>query len=199
MTTTPNKPAPTKRALARAQKEKVANPFLDGELYARMRDYTERDAAIIKELKAIAARGAGRVAPDPRHAPSLQAIRPLVKKGISLADMFSRIAAGVEKGLWEPWLGAFGFELQSVNYTGSPRNACIAVDLGATSKAAPAFAKLGIFNWRSLVAEDCAELHTEKATETSPFKVVAVYRLDAPHGAAVRQSTAVGGSESESE
>ena len=29
-------------------------------------------------------------------------------------------------------------------------------------------------------AEDCTELHTEKATETSAFKVVAVYRLDAP-------------------
>jgi hypothetical protein len=180
MTTTPNKPAPTKRALARAQKEKVANPFLDGELYARMRDYTERDAAIIKELKAIAARGAGRQAPDPRQAPSLEALRPVVKKGVSLADMFARIAAGVEKGLWAPWLGAFGFELQSVNYTGTPRNACIAVDLAAGSKAAPLFAKLGVYNWRSLVAEDCAELHTEKATETSAFKVVAVFRLDAP-------------------
>ena len=178
--TTQSKPAPTKRALARSQKEKVANPFLDGELYARMRDYTERDAAIIKELKAIAARGAGKLSPDPRHASSLAAIRPLVKKGISLAEMFSRIAAGVEKGLWEPWLDAFGFELRSVNYTGTPRNACIAVDLGAASKAGPAFAKLGVFNWRSLVAEDCAELHTEKATETSAFKVVAIYRLDAP-------------------
>ena len=183
--TTPNKPAPTKRALARAQKEKVANPFLDGELYARMRDYTERDAAIIKELKAIAARGAGKLSPDPRHAPSLRAIRPLVKKGISLAEMFSRITAGTEKALWEPWLGAFGFELLSVNYTGTPRNALIAVDLGATSKAAPIFSKLGVYNWRSLVAEDCTELHTEKATETSAFKVVAVYRLDAP----VKQAT----------
>jgi hypothetical protein len=178
--TTPNNPAPTKRALARAQKEKTPNPFLDGELYARMRDYTERDAAIIKELKAIGARGAGKLSPDPRMAPSLAAIRPLVKKGLPFYEMLSRITAGVEKGLWEPWLDAFGFELKSVNYTGSPRNACIAVDLGATSKAAPAFAKLGIFNWRSLVAEDCAELHTEKATETSAFKVVAIYRLDAP-------------------
>jgi hypothetical protein len=187
--TTPNKPAPTKRALARAaQREKVANPFLDGELYARMRDYTERDAAIIKELKAIAARGAGKMSPDPRYAPSLDAIRPLVKKGVSLADMFSRIAAGVEKGLWEPWLDAFGLTLQSVNYTGTPRNACIAVDLGAASKAAPLFSKLGVYNWRSLVAEDCAELHTEKATETSAFKVVAVYRLDAPTGQAAAPS-----------
>jgi hypothetical protein len=184
--TTSNKPAPTKRALARAQKEKTANPFLDAELYARMRDYTERDAAIIKELKAIAERGAGKVAPDPRHAPSLAAIRPLVKKGISLAEMFDRITAGTEKGLWEPWLGAFGFELRTVNYTGTPRNACIAIDLGAASKAAPAFAKMGILNWRSLVAEDCAELHTEKATETSAFKVVAIYRMDAP----VRQTDA---------
>jgi hypothetical protein len=174
-------PAPTKRALARAaQKEKIANPFLDGELYARMRDYTERDAAIIKELKAIGARGAGRRSPDPRMAPSLAALRPVVKKGIALYEMFSRITAGVERGLWEPWLDAFGFELKSVNYTGSPRDAYIAIDLGATSKAAPAFAKLGIFNWRSLVAEDCAELHTEKATETSAYKVVAVYRLDPP-------------------
>jgi hypothetical protein len=181
--TTPNKPEPTKRAIARAQKEKTPNPFLDGELYARMRDYTERDAAVIKELKAIAARGAGRAAPDPRQAPSLAPIRPIVKKGVSLDEMFNRIAAGLEKGLWEPWLGAFGFELKSVNYTGTPRNAMIAVDLGAASKAAPAFAKLGVFNWRSLVAEDCAELHTEKATETSAFKVVAVYRLDGGDGA----------------
>ena len=186
--TTTNKPAPTKRALARAQKEKVANPFLDGELYARMRDYTERDAAIIKELKAIAARGAGKLAADPRHAPSLAAIRPLVKKRISLAEMLDRITAGTEKALWAPWLGAFGFELLSVNYTGTPRNALIAVDLGATSKAAPVFSKLGVYNWRSLVAEDCAELHTEKATETSAFKVVAVYRLDAP----VRQVAGAG-------
>ncbi len=178
--TTPTNPAPTKRALARAQKEKTANPFLDGELYARMRDYTERDAAIIKELKAIAARGAGKLSTDPRHAPSLAAIRPLIKKGIALAEMFDRITAGTEKGLWEPWLDAFGFTLHSVNYTGAPRNALIAIDLGATSKAAPIFSKLGVYNWRSLVAEDCAELHTEKATETSPFKVVALYRLDAP-------------------
>jgi hypothetical protein len=176
--TTPTKPAPTKRALARAQKEKTANPFLDGELYARMRDYTERDAAIIKELKAIAARGPGRQSPDPRYAPSLEAIRPLVKKGVALADMLAKIAAGTEKGLWEGWLDAFGFTLQSVNYTGTPRNACIAVDLGATSKAAAAFARLGVFNWRSLVAEDCEVLQTEKATETSAFKVVAVFRLD---------------------
>ena len=31
----------------------MSNPFLNAEFYQRMRDYTERDAAFSKELKAI--------------------------------------------------------------------------------------------------------------------------------------------------
>lgn len=174
--TTENKPAPTKRALKRA--EKVANPFLNAETHARMRDYTERDAAVAKELKAIAERGAGKRSIDPRSAPSLAMLRPIVKKGVSLEEMFNRIVAGTEKGLWEPWMGAFGFELKSVNYTQSPRNAHLSLDLGLDSKAGMLFSKLGVTNWRSMAAEDCAELTVHKATEKSLFTAFAIFRLD---------------------
>lgn len=174
--TTENKPAPTKRALKRA--EKVANPFLNGETHARMRDYTERDAAVAKELKAIAERGAGRRSVDPRNAPSLAMLRPIVKKGVALEEMFKRIAAGTEKGLWEPWMTVFGFELKSVNYTQTPRNAHLALDLGLDSKAGMLFSKMGVTNWRSLAAEDCAELTVHKATEKSLFTAFAIFHLD---------------------
>lgn len=176
MTTPTDKPAPTKRALKRA--EKVANPFLNSETHARMRDYTERDAAVAKELKAIAERGAGKRCPDPRTSPSLTALRPIVKKGITLAEMFDRIAAGTEKGLWEPWMTVFGFELKAVNYTQTPRNAHLALDLGLDSKAGQIFSKLGVTNWRSMAAEDCFELQVHKATEKSLFTAFAVFHLD---------------------
>ncbi len=176
MTTPTDKPAPTKRALKRA--EKVANPFLDSETHARMRDYTEREAAVGKELKAIAERGAGKRCPDPRSSPSLATLRPIVKKGVSLAEMFDRIAAGTEKGLWEPWMTVFGFELKSVNYTQTPRNAHLALDLGLDSKAGMIFSKMGVTNWRSQAAEDCFELKVEKATEKSLFTAYAIFHLD---------------------
>jgi hypothetical protein len=175
--TSTDKPAPTKRAVRRA--EKTANPFLDGDTHARMRDYTERDAAVAKELKAIAERGAGRRSPDPRTAPSLEPVRSTVKKGVTLAEMFNRIAAGTEKGLWESWMSVFGFELKSVNYTGTPRNARLALDLGLDSKAGLLFSRLGVTNWRSLAAEDCAELQVQKATEKSLFTVSAIFYVDA--------------------
>ena len=170
------KPAPTKRAARRA--EKAVNPFLNGETHARMRDYTERDAAVAKELKAIAERGAGKRSIDPRTAPSLEPVRGVVKKGVALGEMFNRIAAGIEKGLWEPWMTAFGFELKSVNYTQTPRNARLALDLGLDSKAAAGFTRLGVTNWRSLAAEDCAELEVHKATERSLFTVFAIFYVD---------------------
>lgn len=163
-----------KRAEVRA-----ANPFLDSELYARMRDYTERGAAVAKELRAIAERGAGKMSPDPRFAPSLEAIGGIVKKGLPLAQMFTRIAAGTEKGLWEPWLSTFGFELQSVNYAQTgPRSARLALDLGVDSKANAVFAKASIQNWRSLAAEDCAELQIQQANGKTPFKAHAIFYLD---------------------
>ncbi|MES2018480.1 MAG: hypothetical protein V4484_18480 [Pseudomonadota bacterium] len=176
MTTPTDKPAPTKRAIRRA--EKVANPFLDPETHARMRDYTEREAAVSKELKAIAERGAGKRCPDPRSSPSLLALRPIVKKGVTLEEMFNRIAAGTEKGLWESWMTVFGFELQSVNYTGTPRNAHLVLDLGLDSKAGMIFSRLGVTNWRSMAAEDCFELKVQKATESSLFTAFAVFHLD---------------------
>ena len=98
----------------------TVNPFLDAEFYARMRDYTERDAAIIKELKAIAEIRAGNKQPDPRLAPSLQALRDTVKKGLSFGEMLDRMAAGKEKGLWEPWMTTFGIEIRAVNYGAGP-------------------------------------------------------------------------------
>jgi len=171
-------PSPKKRP---ARAELTANPFLDNELYARMRDYTEREAAIAKELRAIVERGAGKQHPDPRSAPSLNAIRGMVKKGISLAEMFNRIATGTESGLWEPWMSAFGFEIRTVNYAqAAPRNACLALDLGAAAKVNPLFAKAGLPNWRSHAAEDCFELKITKATDKAPMKIYAMFYLDPP-------------------
>ena len=155
------------------------NPFLDPELYGRMRDYTERDAAFSKELKAIGERGAAKRSVDAREAPSLQVLRVGVKKGLALHEIFKRIVNGSESGLWEPWLAQFGFTLQGVNYarTGE-RNARIALDLSLGSKATAFFANAGIANWRSLAAEDSAQVQIEKPTEKTPAKAYAVFYLD---------------------
>jgi hypothetical protein len=157
------------------------NPFLNAEFYGRMRDYTERDAAFSKELKAIAEHGAGKQSTDARFAPSLELLRGVTKKGLPLEDMLGRIVLGVESGLWEPWLTAFGFELRGVNYARTePRNARLALDISLGSKANPIFANAGIRNWRSLVAQDCAQLQIEKPTEKAPAKAYAIFYLDAP-------------------
>jgi hypothetical protein len=160
---------------------RAANPFLDSGFYTRMRDYTERDAAFSKELKAIGESGAGKQSTDARFAPSLQVLRGVVKKGLPLEEMLARIVKGVESGLWEPWLTAFGFELRGVNYakTGE-RNARLALDISLGSKAHTAFANAGIGNWRSLVVEDCAQVQIDKPTEKAPAKATAIFFLDAP-------------------
>ncbi len=169
--------SPKKRAEAHA--EQATNPFLDSELYARMRDYTEREAAVAKELRAIAECGASKRSPDPRFASSLESICKMVKKGLPFADMLDRIVAGTEKGLWEPWMTAFGFEIRGVNYShAGPRNACLALDLRVGSKANAVFAKASIPNWRSFVAEDCAELQIQKAHDKTPFMAFAIFYLD---------------------
>ena len=157
------------------------NPFLDSAFYARMRDYTERDAAFSKELKAIAERGAGKQGSDARQAPSLQLLRAVKKKGLSLEQMLGRIVEGVESGLWEPWLSAYGIELRGVNYakTGA-RNARLALDISLAAKATTTFANAGVPNWRSLVAEDCGQLQIEKPTEKTPAKAYAIFYLDVP-------------------
>ena len=144
-----------------------------------MRDYTEREAAIAKEFRAIAERGPGKLNPDPRFAPSLDAVRGMVKKGLPFADMLARMVAGTEKGLWEPWMSAFGFEIRSVSYaqTGA-RDARLALDLGVGSKANAVFAKAGIPNWRSVVAEDCAQLHIESASDNTHVNAFAIFCLD---------------------
>jgi hypothetical protein len=158
----------------------VKNPFLDAGFYGRMRDYTERDAAFSKELKAIAESGAGKQGTDARLAPSLAILRGVVKKGLPLGDMLERIVAGVEMGMWEPWLTVFGFELRGVNYakTGA-RNARLALDISLASKANLAFTTAGVANWRSLVADDCAQVQVEKPTEKTPAKAYAIFFLDA--------------------
>lgn len=168
---TKKEPAPAGRA---------ENPFLNAGFYARMRDYTERDAAFSKELKAIAERGAGKKSCDARLAPSLAVLRTVVKKGLPLHEMFARIVQGVESGLWEPWLTAFGFELRGVSYakTGA-RNARLALDISLASKANTAFANAGMPNWRSLAAEDCSQVQVEKPTEKTPAKAYAIFYLDA--------------------
>ena len=175
--TEPTKPAQTKRAATRAA-NRPDNPFLDAETHGRMRDYTERESAIAKELKAIVERGAGRRSLDPRMAPSLKPLREMVKKGLPLWQMFDRMVQGVEKGLWEPWMAAYGMELKSVSYTAARRNACISIDMSAGAKAGPLFAKAGVHNWRSLLADDCAELTIVKPGEKTPFLVAAVFYLD---------------------
>lgn len=174
---TTKKTLPTQSAAPAGRPE---NPFLDADFYGRMRDYTERDAAFSKEVKAIAERGAGKRSTDARSAPSLQALRGVVKKGHALDAMFTRIVAGTESGLWAAWLAPFGFELLGVNYakTGA-RNARLALDLSLGSKATAAFANAGIANWRSLAAEDCAQVQVQKPTETTPAKAYAIFHLDA--------------------
>lgn len=159
---------------------RAENPFLDTAFYTRMRDYTERDAAFSKELKAIAERGAGKQSSDARLAPSLQILRGVIKKGLPLGDMLGRIVLGVESGLWAPWLSGFGIELRGVSYakTGA-RNARLALDISLASKANTAFANAGIPNWRSLVAQDCAQIQVEKPTEKTPAKAYAIFFLDA--------------------
>jgi hypothetical protein len=170
-------PAPKKRTEPSA--ERAANPFLDGELYTRTREYSPREAIFSKEMKAINERGAGKRNRDPLQAPSLAPLLGMVKKGLSLEDMFGKIIAGADKGLWEGWMETFGFEIRSVNYapTGK-RNAVLALDLGITSKANALFAKEGVPNWRSLVVEDCAELKIRHATEKTPFAACAIFYLD---------------------
>ncbi len=176
---TTKKQPPAKNA-AELPVGRYENPFLSAEFYTRMRDYTERDAAFSKELKAIAESGAGKKSTDARLAPSLNVLRSVVKKGLPLHDMFSRIVQGVESGLWEPWLAAYGIELRGVNYarTGQ-RNARLALDISLASKATTAFANAGIPNWRSLVAEDCFQVQIEKPTEKTPAKAYALFYLDA--------------------
>jgi len=169
-----------KKQAAPAPTGRVANPFLNAEFYSRMRDYTERDAGFSKETKAIAESGAGKQSTDARHAPSLALLRAVVKKGLTLEEMLNRIVKGVESGLWEPWLTAFGIELRGVNYakTGE-RNARLAIDMSMSSKAHTIFSAAGVGNWRSLVAEDCAQVQIDKPTEKTPAKVTAIFFLNA--------------------
>jgi hypothetical protein len=160
---------------------RVENPFLNAEFYNRMRDYTERDAAFSKELKAISDSGAGKKSTDMRTAPSLQLLRAVVKKGLSLEAMLERIVQGVELGLWEPWLSSFGIEIRGVNYAkGEQRNARLALDMSLACKVNSVFANAGVVNWRSLVADDCAQIQIEKPTVNSGAKVYAIFFLDAP-------------------
>lgn len=175
-----NKKTSSPRPVAEAAPGRPENPFLDAELYGRMRDYTERDAAFSKELKAIAERGAAKKSTDAREAPSLKVLRVGVKKGLALHEMFARIVSGAESGLWQPWLAQFGFDLLGVNYAKTgPRNARLALDLSLGSKATAFFANAGIANWRSLAAEDCAQVQIEKPTETTPAKAYAIFYLEA--------------------
>jgi hypothetical protein len=176
---TNNKQPPAKKPFD-VPARRAENPFINAEFYARMRDYTERDAAFSKELKAISERGAGKQSIDARFAPSLELLRGVIKKGLPLEDMLGRIVLGAESGLWEPWLTAFGFELRGANYAKpGQRNARLALDISLSSKANAMFANAGIRNWRSLVAEDCAQLQVEKPTEKTPAKAYAIFYLDA--------------------
>ena len=180
---TNKKQPPASKPAARASDTPAGrpdNPFIDGAFYDRVRDYTERDATFSKELKAIADHGAGKQATDARFAPSLELLRGVVKKGVSFNDMLARIVAGTESGLWEPWLATFGIELRGVSYdkTG-PRNARLALDISLNAKANPLFSNAGMRNWRSLVAQDCAQLQVEKPTVETPAKAYAIFFLDA--------------------
>ena len=175
-----NKKQPAANKPAGAPAGRPENPFIDAGFYDRVRDYTERDATFSKELKAIADHGAGKQGTDARFAPSLELLRGVVKKGVSFNDMLGRIVAGTESGLWEPWLAAFGIELRGVSYdrTG-PRNARLALDISLAAKANPLFSNAGMRNWRSLVAQDCAQLQVEKPTVETPARAYAIFFLDA--------------------
>jgi hypothetical protein len=176
-----NKQQPPDKQPADKATGRVENPFLDAEFYNRMRDYTERDAAFSKELKAIGDRGAGKQNTDMRAAPSLQLLRAVVKKGLSLEVMLERVVQGVELGLWEPWMSAFGIEIRGVNYAKpEQRNARLALDMSLACKVNSVFANAGVVNWRSLVAEDCAQIQIDKPTEKSGARVYAIFHLDAP-------------------
>ena len=50
--------------------------------------------------------------------------------------------------------------------------------LAANAPAHAMFAKAGVQNWRSMAADDCAVVRSEKATVTTPLKVYAVFYLD---------------------
>ena len=52
-----------------------------------------------------------------------------------------------------------------------------ALDLSLGSKATSAFSNAGIPNWRSLAAEDCAQVQIHKPTEKTPAKAYAVFHL----------------------
>jgi hypothetical protein len=174
------KKQPPAASPAGAPSARPENPFIDAGFYDRVRDYTERDATFSKELKAIADRGASKQSTDARYAPSLELLRGVTKKGLTLDDMLGRIVAGAESGLWEPWLTAFGIELRGVSYDkNGPRNARLALDMSLAAKANPMFANAGVRNWRSVVAEDCAQVQVEKPTEQAPAKAYAIFYLDA--------------------
>jgi hypothetical protein len=178
-TTPPSTTPPTTKKRGAPAADRAANPFLDTELYIRTREYSPREAIFSKEIKAIGERGASKRTIDPRVAPSLQILQGMVKNGYAFGDMLARMVAGTEKGLWEPWMSVFGFEIRSVNYAATgARNACLALDLGINSKANALFAKEGIPNWRSLVVEDCAELKIQSATEKTLFHAFAIFYLD---------------------
>ena len=176
-----NKKQPPVNQSAETPTGRVVNPFLDAEFYNRMRDYTERDAAFSKEIKAIGESGAGKQSTDIREAPSLQLLRAVVKKGQSLDTMLDRMAQGIELGLWEPWMSAFGIEIRGVNYAkAEPRNARLALDMSLACKVNSVFVNAGVVNWRSLVAQDCAQIQIDKPTEKTGAKVYAIFFLDAP-------------------
>lgn len=175
-----NKKQPPAKQPAEAPTGRVENPFLSAEFYNRMRDYTERDAAFSKELKAIGESGAGKQSTDMRTAPSLELLRAVVKKGLSLETMLGRMVQGVELGLWEPWMSSYGIEIRGVNYAkGEQRNARLALDMSLACKVNSVFANAGVANWRSLVAQDCAQVQIEKPTEKTGAKVYAIFYLDA--------------------
>lgn len=176
-----NKKQPSAKQPAEASTGRVENPFLDVEFYNRMRDYTERDAAFSKEVKAIGDSGAGKQSTDMRTAPSLELLRAVVKKGLSLEVMLERMTQGVELGLWEPWMSTYGIEIRGVNYKKTEqRNARLALDMSLACKVNSVFVNAGVTNWRSLVAQDCVQIQIEKPTETSGAKVYAIFYLDAP-------------------
>lgn len=176
-----NEKQPPAKQPAKTHTGRVENPFLDAGFYNRMRDYTERDAAFSKEVKAIGDSGAGKQSTDIRKAPSLQLLRAVVKKGLSLEAMLGRIVQGMDPGLWEPWMSAFGIEIRGVNYAKpEQRNARLALDMSLACKVNSVFANAGVVNWRSLVAQDCAQIQIEKPTEKTGAKVYAIFYLDAP-------------------
>lgn len=167
---------------AEAGAVQATNPFLNSGLYEKMLAHKALEAIVAEELLAIQARGPGSRDFNPLTAPSLHVLRQTKKRGTTLAAALVDMAAGTNLGPANTSVRAFGLEIWDVtkNRSTGGQNARLALDLDTYCSSEPIFAKAGIANWRSLVAEDCAELILETHDDGKTFgKAIAIFYLGA--------------------